>query len=276
MNVTVLASGSAGNATLFSSDDASVLVDAGIGPRVLARMLGDLALPSPDAIVITHAHGDHVGQCERIAQKYGIPIYRSEATARAVPLGAHTLARRYGSRDPFAVGPFTLSPLPLPHDAAQVALVVEAAGQRAAIVTDLGEVTASLPDHLAACDVVLLEANHDADLLRDGPYAAFLKQRIASSRGHLSNDQTAALLRTLSPATHTVVLMHLSRTNNTPALALAAARDALGERPVMVTVAPPRGPATFATTAPHRLASPHPRPVNAWPAGMRQGSLPFV
>jgi hypothetical protein len=120
-----------------------------------------------------------------------------------------------------------------------VALVVEGGGRRAAIVTDLGEVPPGLPAHLGRCDVVLVESNHDAEMLRRGPYPAFLKRRVASARGHLSNAQAHGLLRALPRETHTVVLMHLSRTNNTPELALESARDALSGRRVRLLCAPP-------------------------------------
>jgi len=249
MRVTILASGSGGNATLFSSGQSHVLVDAGVGPRVLLRLLREAgSVARPTAIVITHAHGDHVGQCEALARKYGIPIYLSEATARAVTVPAADV-RTYSARASFAVGALTVHPLPLPHDAAQVALVLEdPTGGRAAVVTDLGEVPASLLEHVRTCDVLLLESNHDEATLRAGSYPEFLKKRILSARGHLSNEQTHEFLQQLSPRTHTVVLMHLSRTNNDPALAFEAARDALGERNVQLQVAAPRGVMKFDTS----------------------------
>src|SRR5262249_32101375 len=147
--VAILASGSTGNATLFEAGGTRVLVDAGIGPRALAARLAAAAvLEPPDAVVITHEHQDHLGHCLRLARNFKIPIYASEATARIPTLHGRPEVRVFGMREPFAIGALTLSPLPLPHDAAQVALVVEGGGRRAALVTDLGEVPPALPGHL--------------------------------------------------------------------------------------------------------------------------------
>jgi phosphoribosyl 1,2-cyclic phosphodiesterase len=238
MKVTILASGSGGNATLFEAAGTAVLVDAGIGPRELLARIG--AGRPPAAVVLTHEHQDHLGQCLRLSRKLKIPIYASEATARAPQLAGREEVRVFGMREPFAIGALTVSPLPLPHDAAQVALVIEGAGRRAAVVTDLGEVPPGLVDHLRGCQVALIESNHDAAMLRDGPYPAFLKRRIGSARGHLSNAQAHALLGALPAETQAVVLMHLSQSNNRPDLALASARDALGGRAVRLQVAAPR------------------------------------
>jgi phosphoribosyl 1,2-cyclic phosphodiesterase len=143
--------------------------------------------------------------------------------------------RTYSPREPFPVGDFLVTPLPIPHDTPQVSLRLSAGGHTAALATDLGEVPPELPKHLQGAEVLLMEANHDLDLLWSGPYLRALKRRVASPRGHLSNAQTCALLRRLSPATGTVVLMHLSETNNRPALA----RDlAAGQLKVVALAAP--------------------------------------
>jgi phosphoribosyl 1,2-cyclic phosphodiesterase len=237
MRIVLLASGSAGNASLFEAEGTRVLVDAGIAPRTLEAKLGAAGARLPQAIVVTHAHQDHVGQCLRLARRLKIPVYASEATARTPLLHGREEVRTFSAREPFAIGALTIAPTPLPHDAAQVALVVEGGGRRAAIVTDLGEVPPGLPAHLARCDVVLIESNHDLEMLQQGPYPAFLKRRIMSARGHLSNAQTHALLRVLPVETHTVVLMHLSKSNNRPDLALDSAHDALGGRRVRLLAA---------------------------------------
>ena len=214
-----------------------MLVDAGIAPRTLAARLRSAGARFPDAIVITHAHQDHVGHALRLARGLKIPIYASEATARAPALHGREEIKIFSAREPFAIGTLTIAPTPLPHDAAQVALVVEGGGRRSAIVTDLGEVPPDLRSHLARCDVVLIESNHDLEMLQRGPYPAFLKRRISSARGHLSNAQAHALLRTLPVETHTVVLMHLSKSNNHPEIALESAQDALGGRRVRLLAA---------------------------------------
>ena len=240
MKVTVLASGSGGNATLFEAGGTRVLVDAGIGLRALVERLGGPGGGGlPQAIVLTHEHKDHFGQCLQLSRKLKIPIHASEATARVPLLQGRAGVSVFGMREPFAIGALTFSPLPLPHDAAQVGLVVEGGGRRAALITDLGEVPPALTSHLAGCDVALIESNHDAEMLQRGPYPAFLKRRVASARGHLSNAQAHALLRALPRETHTVVLMHLSLTNNRPELALEVARDALGGRATRLVAAAP-------------------------------------
>lgn len=237
MKVAILASGSSGNATLFSAGGTSVLVDAGIGPRVLARKLGEIGADSPQAIVITHAHQDHVGQCLKLSKRLKIPVYASEATSRCEALRGREQVRVYDPREPFMIGALTVAPTPLPHDAAQVALTLSFGEHKAGIATDLGEVPPGLLAHLAGCALLLIESNHDADLLQRGPYPAFLKRRIGSARGHLSNAQTHELLRRLPRETSAVVLMHLSTTNNLPELALSSATDALAGRKVTLSVA---------------------------------------
>jgi len=234
----VLWSGSQGNASIIESEGTRVLVDAGIGLRALAAGIEQAGMDGPPhAIVITHAHGDHVGHCLRLSRKLKIPVYASEVSARSPALRDKVDLVRFSAREPFAIGALTIAPTPLPHDAAQVGLRISDGTQSAAIVTDLGEVPPDLSAHLAGCELVLLESNHDTELLQKGPYPAHLKRRISSAKGHLSNEQTHALLSRLSPETHTVVLMHLSATNNRADLALASAEDALAGKHVRIFVA---------------------------------------
>ncbi len=254
MRVSVLASGSGGNCTLFESAATSVLVDAGIGPRALEESLIELGARAPDAIVITHAHQDHVGHAARIAKRRRIPVYMTEATAREVNLPAQVDEYRFETREPFAIGDLVLSPLPLPHDAANVAVKISDDEGTACVVTDVGEPTGRLVDHLRDCDVVLLESNYEESMLASGPYPWGLKQRVASARGHLSNKQAHELLRRLTARTHTVVLVHLSETNNTREHAIEWARDALPLK-VHVRVAAPRETLT-ARTGPFRYSKP--------------------
>ena len=283
MRVTIVASGSGGNVTLVEGGGARVLVDAGLGPRTLATLLeraGDHG-PPPSALVVTHAHSDHVGHYQPLARRFGLTVHMSEATARAVEPPQTLKLKRFSPREPFAIGGLNVFPTPLPHDAAQVALVFEAGGLRAGLATDLGEVPPALPEAFRACDLILLESNHDLAMLRDGPYPIYLKRRIASAKGHLSNDQAAELLRALPPKASAVVLMHLSKTNNKPALALASAHEALAGRHVRLFVAPPRGPLSLDVAAPPPdapLAAPAargPLPAAPEPARGAQLALPF-
>lgn len=239
MKIIVLASGSKGNASVWESGGTRILIDAGISTRQLLRKLRACGSDGRlDAIVITHAHGDHVGLCVRIAQQLDVPVYVSESsTARLRDLERFVKLHRYSTREPFRIGRLTLSPLPVPHDVSQVALVVTDGRYSAAIATDLGEVPPDLPEHIAHCDVLLVESNHDVEMLQRGPDPPKVKQRNLSKHGHLSNEQTHALLRSLPDRFHTVVLMHLSRTNNRPDIALEVASDALAGRQVRLFAA---------------------------------------
>lgn len=244
MEVALLASGSQGNASLFASGGpftTRVMVDAGIGPKTLKKRLRALGMQLPHALVITHAHKDHVGHAKKIAEKYALPLYLSEATARATGLHGHAQVRIYSPREPFVIGALTFAPTPLPHDAAQVAFLVSDQVSSAALCTDLGEVTQRLPELLRQADLLLIESNHDEALLESGPYPDFLKRRVASARGHLSNFQTHGLLRALvrdpESRVRQVVLMHLSHTNNRESLALASALDALDGSPIELLAA---------------------------------------
>lgn len=242
MRVTVLGSGSGGNATLFRSARASVLVDCGLGPRALELALAAAGEPPPDAIVVTHAHGDHFGHAGRVGRARDVPVYLSAPTSRAVRLPGVVQEFRFEMRDPFAIGDLVLSPLPVPHDAAQVAFKVEDDEAAVGIATDLGEPTGALVDLFSTCDVVLVESNYDPGLLARGPYPEHLRRRIASARGHLSNAQTAAFVGALPTRVHTVVLLHLSEQNNDPALAVATTSAATTAR---VEAAKSRGNAPF-------------------------------
>lgn len=241
MRITILASGSGGNATLIESAGTRILVDAGIGPRTLARRLRETGTVGwPEAIVVTHAHADHVGHCARLAQRSNVPVYATEATRRSAELGANV--QRMPARGAFGIGAISVATLPVPHDAAQVALVFDDGRHRVGIATDLGACSGALLDHVADCDALLLESNHDGELLERGPYPESLKRRIRSARGHLSNAQAGELLRRLGPSVRQVVLMHLSETNNRPELARESAAEALSGRDVRLSVAHQKHP----------------------------------
>jgi phosphoribosyl 1,2-cyclic phosphodiesterase len=265
-----------------------VLVDAGVGPFFLRAALERLERAFPvgasdsaavtrgavaahgapprrttlvDAVVITHAHQDHFGYARKYARKARVPVYVSEATARAHDLAGVERFVRFSPREPFQIGALRVSPAPAPHDAPQVALTLGDGTTSVGLATDIGEVTGPLVEHLAGCEVVLLESNHDVGMLERGPYPSFLKRRVGSARGHLSNEQAATLLRALSPRTRAVALLHLSTTNNLVELALASARDALAGRRVHLCVAPPREIRFIDAAAPAPAPLPGPRPM---------------
>jgi phosphoribosyl 1,2-cyclic phosphodiesterase len=238
MRVRVLASGSGGNLSLYESDGFRLLVDAGLDPGGLASRLRSLGADydEPDALVVTHAHADHCAHATHFARN-GIRTYVTEATYKTASLRGEPNVVRFGARDTFALGPLRVTARPLPHDRAQVALRIEDRARAAVLATDLGEVVPDLLGLLEGADVAMIESNHDRAMLERGPYPPFIKRRVASARGHLSNAQCHELLRRLPATVSTVVLMHLSEKNNRPELALESAQDALAGRAVTLLAA---------------------------------------
>lgn len=268
MKVFILASGSSGNTAVFASKGTQLIVDAGISPDALSGRLSAAGhVPLLDALIITHAHDDHLGQYERIAKKFNLPVYMSESTARNAQPSGQIALRYFHPQKPFEIGALTISPLPLPHDAPQVSLTISDGTHSASIATDLGEVPPALPAHIGQSEIVLIESNHDAEMLDRGPYPRHLKRRILSARGHLSNEQAHGLIKTFGDRVNTVVLMHLSKANNRAELAVETARDALSGKHVHLHVAPAQGLLELDTNAP--------RAKTAWPREQnRQRFLP--
>jgi phosphoribosyl 1,2-cyclic phosphodiesterase len=241
-----LGSGSSGNALVVEARDGStatrVLVDNGFNLKQLARRLerAGLSLHDIDAVLVTHEHSDHVGGVARYACKAGIPVYCSEGTARASSLldrGVQWRELVSGVRQD--IGALVVDPYEVPHDAAEPLQFVFGDGQRRlGLLTDAGEPTARIVAALRRVDALVLECNHDEAMLRSGPYAAFLKTRIAGARGHLSNAQAATLLRQMDCARlQWVAAAHLSAQNNTKELASEAIAAVLGCGPGDVAVA---------------------------------------
>jgi phosphoribosyl 1,2-cyclic phosphodiesterase len=239
----VLASGSAGNAALLRSGDTTVLIDAGISARELSRRLAasSLADARVDALLLSHEHNDHVRGAAAISRRMRCPVYANRATSsgagllRALESGALV---DFKTGYPFTVGCLEVTPFPLPHDAAEtVGFTVWDGRVRAGFATDLGSLTFDVLAGLSGCDLVVLESNHDEAMLMEGPYPEFLKQRVSSRYGHLSNSDAAQLAHSLvHEGMRHLVLAHLSRTNNLPDLPLEAVRGALGPRCSKVSV----------------------------------------
>jgi phosphoribosyl 1,2-cyclic phosphodiesterase len=216
--VTVLGSGSEGNATLVESDGVSILIDAGFSGRDLEQRIESVGVPVSTlaGIVISHDHGDHTRGMGILARRFGVPLYLTEKTRDACAdlLSGKEKIELYRSMQRFNIGPFEIQPFLTVHDAADpVAIAVEhkPTGSRLGIATDLGRPTASVRASLRNCHVLVLEANHDEAMLWNGPYPWSVKQRIASSHGHLSNRASAALLKELyNPGLGAVILAHLS------------------------------------------------------------------
>jgi phosphoribosyl 1,2-cyclic phosphodiesterase len=241
-----LGSGSSGNATLIEAGDRDkptrVLVDCGFSLRELTLRLArrGVDVRSIAAVFVTHEHGDHVGCARTLARRHGTPLWTSAGTWASLdddePPPTLRTAR---DGEPIAVGALELQPFAVPHDAREpLQLTVSAGGRRLGLLTDIGATDATIAERLDGCDALLLECNHDRDLLANGPYPAFLKRRVGGDRGHLANDQAAALLRRcMHRGLRHVVAAHLSVQNNRPELVLAALGAALAGADTAVTVA---------------------------------------
>ncbi|MPM44508.1 putative metallo-hydrolase YycJ [bioreactor metagenome] len=246
-----LGSGSSGNSTLIEGRSGTLtrrlLVDCGIGIRTLALRLGEAgnAIAQIDAIFITHEHSDHVGCMATLALRHGIPVWMSRGTYAAIgEPELHGLLRIAEHNSPIDMGgAFEALPFSVPHDAREpLHLRLSDGSHHAAVLTDLGHASPEVIPYVTNCQALLIEANHDAEMLRTGRYPAFLKRRIAGANGHLANEQTEALLRTVNHAgLQRVVAAHLSAENNRPELARAAVARALGWSPDDVDIALQRG-----------------------------------
>jgi phosphoribosyl 1,2-cyclic phosphodiesterase len=233
----VLASGSSGNAMLVRGGGGTILLDAGLSAAQIQRRMTEVGADAADltAILLTHEHGDHIRGAPVLAEKLGIPVYLSCGTRD----GSRRFWRRRHSLKIVGAGAFELAgfevvPIPLMHDAREpMGFRFSCGACSLAVATDLGEVDAVVEESLLSADALIVEANHDRDRLLEGPYPEYLKRRILSGYGHLSNDQCADLLRRVAcPELQRVVLAHLSQENNRPLLAWEAAASALYERGV--------------------------------------------
>ena len=240
VRLVVLGSGSAGNATCIEGGGARILIDAGFSCRELAARLEAVGVAPHrlDALVITHEHADHIRGAALFSRTYRVPVWCTAGTFRAANLGRQGVPahREVVAGTPFAIEGLRLTPFRVPHDAVEtVGFGVESNGTRIGYATDLGHGADEARLGLAACDLLVLESNHDVGMVRGGPYPQVVKDRVLSRHGHLDNETAAELLGFLAEVrTRTVVLAHLSRTNNRPDLALGAAYrrfEALGRRP---------------------------------------------
>lgn len=224
MRVSVLASGSAGNATFVQLGGTKLLVDAGISARRIRAGLAGIgvAVEELSGVLITHEHRDHIGGLAMLAKKYALPVYARPETFRSMALGEALPAKcRVAIGDRFGVGGVKVEAFNIPHDAADpVGFSIYGERIKCTVATDLGFVTSSVQKALDDSDVLVLEANHDVDLLERGSYPRHLKRRIMSNRGHLSNYDAAWALVRMKKRAHTkVFLAHLSERNNRPEVA---------------------------------------------------------
>lgn len=224
MRVSVLASGSRGNATFIELDGKKLLVDAGISARRIKAGLGLLGveIQELDGVLITHEHRDHIGGLATLTKRYGVPVFARPDTIAAMYCRDEIPARCFhaiGER--FGFGGVQVEAFNISHDAADpVGYSLYGERVKCTFATDLGFVSSSVQAAIDMSDVLVLEANHDLKMLKGGAYPQCLKQRILGNRGHLSNDEAAwTLLRMKKKRRTTVLLAHLSEENNRPAVA---------------------------------------------------------
>jgi len=243
VSVSVLASGSRGNCALVESSSTRILVDAGISCREIFKRLKAVGhnRDSLSAILITHEHSDHVDGLLTLTKKLNIPVFITGAThqvwSRSVrdATGERPQTGRiefFSAGRSFQIGDIAVTPFTIPHDAADpVGFTFHSQGIKIGLATDLGYMPASVCDHLRRCDVLLLESNHDLEMLRVGPYPWSVKQRVMSRVGHLSNTALADFFATKYDGSASyIVLAHLSEQNNHPEVARREAEAALDGR----------------------------------------------
>jgi phosphoribosyl 1,2-cyclic phosphodiesterase len=238
LQVTLLGSGSRGNAVLIESGETRLLVDAGFSGRDLERRLAEVQVDpaSLTALLVTHDHGDHTRGMGVAARRWNLPLYLTDLTRNvcASLLDGSEDVRAYSSAEPVQIGGLVVTPFLTVHDAVDpVAVTVTEAGtgEKLGIATDLGRATAGVRHALQGCDVLVLESNHDEILLRESPYPWSVKARIGGSHGHLSNRAAAELVGELyHDGLCAVVLAHLSEQANDPGLAKDVVGVALERR----------------------------------------------
>ena len=244
MRIVTFASGSTGNCCLVSDGGVNVLIDAGISARRIVQGLGVLGLAPQDVcgVLITHEHSDHISGLPVLVKRTGMRIFApselGEVLRRVKPELSESID--YIPHDGgLCVGDVRITAFPTPHDAsASFGYRIEGS-EVFAFATDTGHISDELLEGLQGADTVVIEANHDKVMLKNGPYPPFLKQRVLSKHGHLSNDDCAKLACLLADSgTRQIILGHLSQQNNTPEAAETAVAEALSGRNVKIYTAP--------------------------------------
>ena len=231
-----LYSGSSGNSIFIASDNAKVLIDAGLAGKKIDEALKHIGeeASSIDGIFITHEHIDHIKGVGVLSRKYDIPIYANDNTWAVMEknigkIKEHNI-RIMDRRSSITINDLEIRSFNIPHDAiAPVGYTVSSAGKNASVVTDFGVFTEEIRDNIIDSDIILLESNHDVNMLRMGPYPYKLKLRVLGENGHLSNEDCGSAIVSLlkNDKKKQIVLGHLSGTNNHPDLAYQTVVDVL-------------------------------------------------
>ena len=236
MKLIPLCSGSSGNSTYIETEDAHILIDAGLSCKRICESLASVGVSAGalDAVFVTHEHSDHIKGIEILSKKYGIPVYANAACwgklTGLCPRIPPAMVRVFESDLEFYLGKTRILPFTTPHDSAHsVGYAVMSGGKKAVVCTDIGHVDKRMLSLLAGADILLIEANHDVDMLMAGPYPYELKKRILLGTGHLSNEDCGrALVSLYATGVRNVILGHLSAENNIPSLAVETVKCVLG------------------------------------------------
>lgn len=232
MRFASLGSGSRGNGTVVEAGSTRVLVDCGFSAREAERRLERLGLCASqlDAVLVTHEHGDHCAGVAVLSRRHSLPVFMTRGTAASGRCDGVWQLEHFHSKSGFEIGELRVEPVAVPHDAREPCqFVLQSDGQRLGILTDLGSITSAVADHYQGCDGLLLECNHDIDMLRLGPYPPVLKRRVGGDWGHLNNLQAAELLREVrSVRLRHLVVAHISEQNNHPDRVIDALASVLG------------------------------------------------
>ncbi len=225
MRFASLGSGSGGNGTLVEWAGGTLLLDCGFSAREAEQRMARLGCRAADlsAILVTHEHTDHIRGVAALARRHRLPVYITQGTWQSRDMGQLPDLRLIAGYAPFELAGLQVTPVAVPHDAREPAqYVFEGDGRRLGILTDLGSITPHVESSYQSCDALVLEANHDPQMLAGGVYPPRLKQRVGGPWGHLSNRQAADLLSRLDTRRlQHLVVAHISRQNNSPALAEA-------------------------------------------------------
>lgn len=233
MRFSVLSSGSKANATYVEGGGKRILVDCGLSGKQAELRLGEIGVDAStlDAIVVSHEHSDHINGVGTLSRRYNLPVFANEQTMQHIskPRGREIFTT--GQR--FCIGDLEIEPFSVVHDAADpVAFALYSEGSKLVLCTDLGRVTTLVREHLKGANAIVLESNHDQEMLQSCSYRWELKQRIASAHGHICNETAGQLLSEIAhPGLLHVVLGHISERSNTPTLALEAANKYLNTVP---------------------------------------------
>jgi phosphoribosyl 1,2-cyclic phosphodiesterase len=235
VRVCVLASGSRANSALVATQRTRLLIDAGLSRKeTYARLaaVGERA-DGFDAIVVSHEHTDHINGLKALALDLKVPVYIAPATRDAVRWDPNMDSFvQFAPGEKFTIGDIEITPFSIPHDAADpVGFTCEAEGLKVGVVTDLGYIPEVVKQRVRGCHCLIFESNHDLEMLKVGPYPWYLKQRLLSRHGHLSNRATGQFLtEDFDGAAQVLVLAHMSEVNNHPEIARLSALEALGGR----------------------------------------------